>query len=43
MVRWHHPLIGHEFKQTLGDSRGQGSQVSCSKWGDKELDTITEQ
>ena len=43
MVGWYHRLTGHEFKQTLGDSGGQGSLVSCSKWGDKELDTITEQ
>ena len=25
MVRLHHPLSGHEFEQTLGDSEGQGS------------------
>ena len=25
MVGWHHRLDGHEFKQTLGDSEGQGS------------------
>ena len=25
MVGWHHRLNGHEFKQTLGDSEGQGS------------------
>ena len=25
MVRWHHWLNRHEFKQTLGDSEGQGS------------------
>ena len=23
MVVWHHPLNGHEFEQTLGDSEGQ--------------------
>ena len=27
MVRWHHWLNGHEFEQTLGDSKGQGSLV----------------
>ena len=25
MVRWHHQLNEHVFKQTLGDSEGQGS------------------
>ena len=25
MVGWHHPLNGHEFEQTPGDSDGQGS------------------
>ena len=29
MVRWHHQLNGHEFKQTLGDSERQGSLVCC--------------
>ena len=42
MVEWHHPLNGHEFEQTLGDDEGQGSLVSCSPWGRKELD-MTEQ
>ena len=23
MIRWHQQLKGHEFEQTLGDSRGQ--------------------
>ena len=27
-----------EFKQTLGDSEGQGSLVCCSPWGHKESD-----
>ena len=35
----HHRLNGHEFEQTPGDSEGQGSLVSCSPWGCKELDT----
>ena len=39
MVEWHHQLNGHEFKQTLGDSEGQGSLVCCSPWGRKESDT----
>ena len=30
MVGWHHQLIGHEFEQSLGDSEGQRSLVSCS-------------
>ena len=38
MVGWHHQLNGHEFAQTLRDSEGQGSLVSCSLWGLKELD-----
>ena len=32
-------INGHEFEQTLGDSEGQGSQVCCSPWGHKELNT----
>ena len=38
MVGWPHWLSGHEFKQALGDSEGQGSLVCCSPWGHKELD-----
>ena len=34
-----HLLNGHEFEQTPGDSKGQGSLVCCSPWGCKELDT----
>ena len=30
MVGWHHRLNGHGFKQTLGDSEGQGSLVCYS-------------
>ena len=30
MIGWHHQLNGHEFEQTPGDSRGQGSLVCCS-------------
>ena len=29
----------HEFEQVLGVGDGQGSLVSCSPWGRKELDT----
>ena len=39
MVGWHHQLNGDEFEQTPGDSQGLGSQVCCSPWGQKELDT----
>ena len=35
----HHQFNGREFEQTPGDSEGQGSLVSCSPWGCKELDT----
>ena len=38
MVGWHHQLNGHEFEQTLVDSKGQGSLACCSLWGCKELD-----
>ena len=38
MVGWHHWLDGHEFEQALGVGDGQGSLVSCSPWGHKELD-----
>ena len=38
MVGWHHQLNGHEFKQTPGDSEGQGSLVCFSLWGCKESD-----
>ena len=33
IVGWHHWLNGHEFEQTLGDSKGQRSLVCCSPWG----------
>ena len=39
MVGWHHQLNEHEFEQTPGHSKGQGSLVCCSPWGYKELDT----
>ena len=38
IVGWHHPLNGHEFEQTLGDSAGWGILACCSPWGHKELD-----
>ena len=42
MVRWHHRLNGHEFKQTLGVVDGQRGLACCSPWGRKESD-MTEQ
>ena len=39
MVGWHHQLDGHEFEQTPGGSKAQGSLACCSPWGRKESDT----
>ena len=39
VVRQHHRLNGHAFKQTSGDSGGQRSLACCSPWGCKESDT----
>ena len=39
MAGWHHLLNGHEFEQSLGDGKRQGSLVCCSPWGCKESDT----
>ena len=36
----HPQLNGHEFKQTLRDSEGQGDLECCSSWGPKEPDMI---
>ena len=36
MSGWHHLLNGHEFEQTPGDSKGQGSLGCYSPWGCKE-------
>ena len=38
MIGWHHQLKGHEFEQTLGNSRGQKSLACCGPWVCKELD-----
>ena len=43
MVGWHHQLDGHEFKQTLEASEGQGRLVCCSPWDYMEDDSVTEQ
>ena len=32
MASWHHQLNGHEFEQTLGDNKGQGSLACCCPW-----------
>ena len=39
MAGWHYQVNGHEFKQTPGDSEGQGSLVCCSPLCHKKLDT----
>ena len=36
---WHHQLNGHEFEQTLGNSRGQRSLTCCSPRGHRESHT----
>ena len=44
MVTWHHWLNGHEFKQTLGESRGQRSLACYSPWSHRvRHDLPTEQ
>ena len=42
LVGWPHQLNRHEFKQTPADSKGQGSLVSSSPRGLKELDMTYE-
>ena len=39
MVGQHYQINGHEFKQTQGDSEGQGNLACRSPWGHKEYDT----
>ena len=39
MVGWHHGLNGHQYKQTQGNSKGQGIQACCNLWGGKNSDT----
>ena len=43
MVRQYRQFSGHEFEQTLVDSKGQGSLEWCSTWGHKQLDIEAEQ
>ena len=38
MFGWSHWLNGHEFEQTPGDSKGQGSLGCCSPSGCQESD-----
>ena len=35
---WYHRLNGHEFEQTPGDGKGQGSLACCTPWGCKRSD-----
>ena len=37
MFGWHHQLNGHDFEQTPGGSKGQGSLACCNPQGCKEL------
>ena len=37
IVREHHQLSGHEFEQTLGDSRGQENLMSYQPMGLQEI------
>ena len=41
MVGWHHWLNGHEFEQPAGDNEREGSLMSCSPWGRKESETLS--
>ena len=43
MIGWYHRLNGHEFNQTSGDDKGQGSLACCSPWGFKELNVSERQ
>ena len=36
MAGWHRLLNGHDFEQTAGESKRQGSVACCSPWGEKE-------
>ena len=37
MVGWDHPLSGHEFEQTLGDSEGQASLGVLQSMGSQRV------
>ena len=38
-VGWHQQLNRHELEKTSRDRKGEGSLVSCSSCGHKEMDT----
>ena len=40
MVGWHQWLNGPEFKQALGDAKGQRSLACCSPWSHKEWEAV---
>ena len=42
MVGSHHQLDGHEFEQTPGDSKGEGSLVCCSPWVTKSQTRLSD-
>ena len=42
MVGWYHGLNEHEFEQTPGDSKGQGSLACCSSWGQKSQTRLSD-
>ena len=42
MFGWHHRLSAHEFKQTPGDSKGQGDLACCSPWSPKESTRLSD-
>ena len=42
MVGWYHQLNGHEFEQAPGDGEGHRSLVSCSPWGRKQSDQLSD-
>ena len=37
MVGWHHQLNGHEFEQALGDSEGQGRDMTVLSNSNKNV------
>ena len=44
MIGYLHRLNGHDFEQTLGDTKGQGTLACCSPWGHRVgCDLVTEQ
>ena len=42
MVEWHYRLSEHEFEQTPGDSKGEGSLVCCIPWGRKSQTRLSD-